>query len=380
MNKVAHFYAYGIIANEQAEFAKEYGIVAAKQVADFIVSNSDAEEFVIHIHSQGGDVDEGFAIHDLLTNSGKKVTTIIEGLCASIATVIALAGNEKQITENATFFIHNAWGGANGDAEELQKYTDNVKAATEKIIDFYVSKTSGDRAVIAQLMNSDTSLTAIQAKELGFVDTIKTPIAASILTIKKFTNQSNDHKLYNEMKQEIKNQFDSIKKFLKINAEQNGVDVNNTTSSEPIVALALEVETDKGVLHIEEPTVANMISVGDVCTIDGAVAPEGEYTSMDGTVYAIDATGVVTAITVLTEEPSDLVTENQILKEEIVALKAASASLEASIASELKAIKASLGSTYRAPLEKKAFNKGIAASETEKEKLEARKATYKQKK
>ena len=376
--KKAHFYLFGIIANESGSFASEWGIISAKQVADFVASNQEAEEFVVHINSQGGDVDEGFAIHDILATSGKKVSTIIEGMCASIATVPALAGSERSMTEHSTFFIHNAWGGAMGDAEELQKYTDSVKAATDKIIDFYVKKTGADRQEIADMMDSDTSLTAEQAKTLGFVTEIKNAIAArKILTITKPSasteDKNNINQIIKEMKNENKTLLASIKKMLGIKAEQTAV------------VAKLEVETDKGILYVETPKVEGIISVDDVCTIDGAVPAEGDYTTNDGTVYALDATGKVTAVTVAASDNND--------SPEVVALKAQLAASEKKVADitaekeaaeleftkNLTEINRAITSNYKVPKDMKKFNHGAEGDDKSNpaEDLKARKATYK---
>lgn len=370
--KKVHFYLYGCIANEPGAFAAEWGIVSAKQVADFVSANSGAEELVIHINSQGGDVDEGFAIHDILTTSGKKITTIIEGMCASIATIAALAGSTREMTENSTFFIHNAWGGAMGDAEELQKYADSVKAATDKIIDFYVSKTNAKREDIASMMDSDTSMTAEQAKSFGFVTEIKLSAAAKIVTIQKTKSTDITNKIKEIMKKENTTLLNSIKTMLGIKAEAT-----------PVVA-KLEVETDKGILVCETPKVEGLISVDDVCTIDGNVPAEGDYTTNDGTVYAIDATGKVTAVTVApadntdSEEVTALKKQVSDLQASFDALKAEKESNENAIELELTNIKKHITSNYTPPKEVKNFNKGAKKDEVNPaEDLKARKASYK---
>lgn len=365
--KKVHFYLYGCIANEPGAFAAEWGIVSAKQVADFVSENSGAEELVIHINSQGGDVDEGFAIHDILATSGKKITTIIEGMCASIATIAALAGSTREMTENSTFFIHNAWGGAMGDAEELQKYADAVKTATDKIIDFYVSKTNAKREDIASMMDSDTSMTAEQAKSFGFITEVKLAAAAKIFTTQKINTNNNKF----DMKNEIKNFIAEIKAGLGIKADAT------------IVAKKIEVETDKGILVCESPKVEGLISVDDVCTIDGNVPAEGDYTTNDGTVYAIDATGKVTAVTVATEDNKDseevIALKKQVsdLQASFDALKAEKESNESAIELELTNIKKHITSNYTPPKEVKNFNKGAKTDESNpSEELKARKASY----
>ena len=104
---VANIYIYGEIGyGFQDSIASEYGYVTVKDVVKQLGSVGEAEEIIVHIHSNGGGVDEGFAIHDILRATGKKITTINEGMCASIATIILLAGDTRIATENSTTLIH----------------------------------------------------------------------------------------------------------------------------------------------------------------------------------------------------------------------------------------------------------------------------------
>ncbi|MDP8218267.1 MAG: Clp protease ClpP, partial [Candidatus Theseobacter exili] len=164
---VGHIFIQGVISPWQDKNAEEYGEVNIKQVTQQIQDNADAEKLIVHIHSPGGDVDEGFGIHDILVSHGNdkgiEIETRIEGLCASITTVIAMAGSVRKITENSEFMIHNPWGDAWGDSDDVQKYADQLKAVEDKVIDFYVAKTGGDRAAIDQMMKAETWMTADQA-------------------------------------------------------------------------------------------------------------------------------------------------------------------------------------------------------------------------
>ena len=138
--KILHIQAYGDIENAQNAGASDYGIVSLKSIADQLATMPDAEGIVVHIHSRGGNVDEGFAIHDLLVNSGKEITTIVEGMCASIATVLSLAGTRREMTANSSFYIHNPFTMTMGNAAELSKTAELVRAEENKLIDFYVKR------------------------------------------------------------------------------------------------------------------------------------------------------------------------------------------------------------------------------------------------
>ncbi|GAG61745.1 unnamed protein product [marine sediment metagenome] len=96
-----HIFIQGIISPWQDKGSEEWGEVNIKQVTRQIQDNADAGKLIVHIHSPGGDVDEGFGIHDILVSHGRdkgiEIETRIEGLCASIATVIFLAGSVRKV-------------------------------------------------------------------------------------------------------------------------------------------------------------------------------------------------------------------------------------------------------------------------------------------
>lgn len=353
--KQAHFYCFGFIENEQSAFASEFGIISMSLFANFIQANQDADEFIIHIHSQGGDVDEGFGIYDLLTNSGKKITTIIEGNCQSIATIIALAGSSRKMTENSNFLIHNPWGMAVGEASEIHEYADEVKAAEIKILDFYIAKTGAKAEQIQPMMDAETKFTPEQAKELGFITEILKPISAR--SFKKITTKNSE-----EMKKTI---VDTIKALFKDN--------NIEFKPKAATTKGLDIVTDKGTLHIE--TTETEPKVGDKATIEGAPASEGEYVvTADESNITIDATGAISEIESAEEEqeePEDmknLKTENETLKAEILALKKTQEEADAEgevVKANVEALakqyqilaKSIIGSGFEIPKEVTVFNK-----------------------
>ena len=147
------------------------------KLENFLDSNTE-KSLKIKINSGGGSVTEGFAIHDRIVSSGLEVETEVLGMCGSIATIIALSApkGKRRGHKNSEYFIHNPfWQPSAPDAmeaEDLAKLSQDLKAAQERILDFYVEKTGGDRETIKNLMQAKTSLSMQQAKELGFIDEI----------------------------------------------------------------------------------------------------------------------------------------------------------------------------------------------------------------
>ncbi len=163
-----HIYVYGVISPFQDDDSGKWGEVNIKDINNQLTNNIEADTLRVHINSMGGDVYEGFAIHDILRATGKKIITQGEGLVASIATVIFLAGDERLLTDNTEFMIHNPWGFTGGDAEDVQKYADQLKTMEDKIINFYADKTGGNTADIKAMMDEDTFMSSDTAIEKGF--------------------------------------------------------------------------------------------------------------------------------------------------------------------------------------------------------------------
>ena len=173
-----HITIYGYISPLQDNDPGMWGEVNLKYVQNQIQNQSEADTLIVHINSMGGDVDEGFAIHDVLRSTGKKIITQVEGMCASIATVIALAGDERRMTENSEFMIHCPMMWAGGTADEVQEQADMLQEVENKVVDFYVKKTGAEKDSIIAMMKEETYLTSEQAKNLGFVTDVVTTMKA----------------------------------------------------------------------------------------------------------------------------------------------------------------------------------------------------------
>jgi len=131
-----------------------------------------ATQIDLHINSPGGEVFDGITIYNLIKQHPATVTTYIDGLAASIASVIALAGDKVIMAENALYMIHNPWGFAMGDAEEMRKTADLLDKVGGSLITAYNSKSGKPDDEISALMDAETWMTAQEAKEFGFVDDI----------------------------------------------------------------------------------------------------------------------------------------------------------------------------------------------------------------
>ena len=132
--------------------------------------NSGSGDITVWINSPGGDCVAAAQIYNMLTEYPGKVTVKIDGMAASAASVIAMAGNEVLMSPVSMMMIHNPATVAFGDHAEMEKAIEMLDAVKESIINAYVLKTSLSRAKLSHLMDSETWMDANQAMELGFAD------------------------------------------------------------------------------------------------------------------------------------------------------------------------------------------------------------------
>ncbi len=128
----------------------------------------------LRINSPGGDVQEGFALASALrTHRGRKVA-VVEGVCASAATFPACACDELQMHAESMLMVHCPWGGASGDAEEIEKYAQVLRQMQGLMCALYQRKTGKDEQTVRAWMDAETWMTPREAKEAGFCDVILT--------------------------------------------------------------------------------------------------------------------------------------------------------------------------------------------------------------
>jgi len=133
----------------------------------------------LRINSVGGSVVEGAAIYNALRRHKGGLVVHIDALAASMASVIAMAGDETLIADNALVMIHNPWGMTMGDADELRKEADILDKLKNTLVNAYVRKTGMEAEQIAQMMDDETWLNATEAVAFGFADAIEDGIEAA---------------------------------------------------------------------------------------------------------------------------------------------------------------------------------------------------------
>lgn len=128
------------------------------------------DEIEVHINSNGGAVFEGFAIYETLKSHDAKVNVYVDGIAASIASVIAMAGDSIIMADNAYMMVHSPRGIIFGKSKELRKQADLLDKLNNSIVDTYMTRVSVDRDEVLNMMEEETWLNASDCIEKGFAD------------------------------------------------------------------------------------------------------------------------------------------------------------------------------------------------------------------
>lgn len=158
----AEIYIYGDVGDDW------FGGVTAKQFADDLKALGKVDLITVRINSYGGDVSQGLTIYRLLADHSAKVVAHIDGIAASIASVIAMAAEEIHISEAGFLMIHNAWGISIGSAEDMRSCAARLDMTTASIRDVYVARTGNSADQVKKWMDAETWFTASEAMEKGF--------------------------------------------------------------------------------------------------------------------------------------------------------------------------------------------------------------------
>jgi ATP-dependent protease ClpP protease subunit len=145
--------------------------VTAKDVVAALVQ-ADGAPIVVRINSPGGDVFEGYAIYNALANYKGGVTTVVDGLAASAASWIALAGSSMSMAPLSMLMIHNSATLAMGDKHDLAATAAILAKLDSQFVDIYAGKSKLSAAELTAAMDAETWYTAAEALEAGFADTV----------------------------------------------------------------------------------------------------------------------------------------------------------------------------------------------------------------
>ncbi len=331
--KAYHIWIDEQIASEQLGEASISSKFIRAEIAK--AKSEGAEKLVLHINSPGGQVFEGFGIYNELTRASLPIESYIEGMCASIATLIMLAGVDNTIfmSPASTLLFHKPMVGTQGNSDDHAKTIEDLKKIEDIMAERYAAKMGKQIEAGHDLMaHGDYILTPSEAKGLKIIDVIQMPVAA-FGNLAKFKND-------NKMK--------------KPNLIAQLLGEISALVSPTFTAGMTRLADGNTTLYYEGDT----LETGKAVFTDEAMttkAPEGEHALEDGRIAIVDAAGVVVEIREIEAAASteletanariaELEAENTALKAEKEAATTAHAAQVAAFNQKFTALKAAITS------------------------------------
>jgi ATP-dependent protease ClpP protease subunit len=346
--KSHHIYIDDVITSEVDAFGTPKGI-SARMVRNEIAKAraNGAEKFILHISSPGGIVFEGFEIYNLLTGTGLPIDAYVESLSASIATLIMLAGEDRNtvfMTPTSQIMTHKPHTQTQGSSDDHKNTVEELEKIEQLMAERYAHKiaaTLGTPYDIekghALMSEGDRFINPSEAVAIGLCDVVQSAIAAvsqkhfAAYMESKKTNPENKMKknpLILALLAEVSAMFASDRSQFKAEAAKLA-DGNTTIYAEGAIEVGKEVFTDEAMT---------------------TKAPEGEHALEDGRIIVVDAAGVVVEVReVEASTDAELQAENEALTAENETLRSENATLQASIVDLKKSFDAKLA-TYETKL------------------------------
>lgn len=205
-NNEAELSIYGEIASSSGGWFSDGTEVTPTGFKEELDALGDVNILNVYVNSPGGDVFAGQAIYSMLRRNKATINIHIDGLAASIASVIAMAGDKIHMPNNSMMMIHNPWSGCCGNAKDFRKMADDLEKIGLSIQETYLAKAANvKQEELVTLLDAETWLTAKECLDLGLCDVVEEEkaIAASI---KDF---------------EILNKYRNTPKFIKVEDAEN---------------------------------------------------------------------------------------------------------------------------------------------------------------
>jgi len=371
MPKKGNIYITAVIAPHDPNESGRTSI-SLKDVQAQVKALGKFDELDVHIRSQGGNVAEGYAIRDYIQSLGVKTNTIIEGLCASIATIVQQSncnGGTRQMWSSSEFFIHNPWvQDVSGEASVLAEYVESLKAEETKMAAFYSERSKADVSVIAEYMKEQKTFTPDEAIALGFVDEI-IDISTKALA---FLPVNNTDKINTIMDKKLSKLETMVNKIFAL------------VSPEKVKAMQYKLEDGTEVFVDGELVEGTTVHIGVDAT--GELAPDGVHmiegvnvTTEGGKITKIEEMVDVEALKAQVADLTAKLAEKESIEAKAnEALELAEQAIEAKQA-EIVSLNTKIGSTYTpAPRQKQVIAKKQEPGERNRiEEAKERKASYK---
>lgn len=283
-----------------------------------------ATSHIVHLSSEGGDVYEGIKIYHELKKL-PNVTVVIEGLAASIATLIMQAGQKIVALRPSDIMIHNPYAGLQGDSEDFIAAAEQLNRIKATLISVYKTRTKLADDKLAEMMDKETWMSADEAMAAGLVDEVQDRLkAVAKLDINKLKMETTLTK--DEAKNLFDNWFDRVQNLFKTTIKIKNMEMTLADGT-PVM---IDTENPEDL-------------VDKTITIEGQPAPDGQHPLADGRIITVSG-GKITEV--ITPEPEDMKKEemeaikkeNEALKQQLAEAQGAAAKATQEVAATNKAM------------------------------------------
>lgn len=162
-------FLYGTVLSGKSWWYDEDEYICPQNVTNAL-KEANGEDIVVRINTNGGDVFAGISIYNTLKDYSGKITVKVDGIAASIGSVIAMAGDEIKMGVGAMLMIHNPWTFTYGNANELRKVAEDLDKMSESIIEIYMTRFKGEKDELKSLLDIESFLTSKESIALGLAD------------------------------------------------------------------------------------------------------------------------------------------------------------------------------------------------------------------
>lgn len=176
----AEILLYDIISDFDDE---DWGITSAKALINKIKALGSVSNITLRINSVGGDVFEAQAMYSYLKSHPANITVRVDGIAASAASLVAMAGNKIVMPSNALMMIHNPAGAVWGEADDMREQAEILDKIRDSIANVYISRTGLDREKVISMMDGETWMDASEAHDLKFCDEIEEAVTVTAMAV-----------------------------------------------------------------------------------------------------------------------------------------------------------------------------------------------------
>jgi ATP-dependent Clp endopeptidase proteolytic subunit ClpP len=210
-----------------------YGVTAKDFTSE--LKKYKGQHINLRINSVGGSVIEGDAIFNALRRHRGGLTVHVDGLAASMASIIAMAGDKIRMADNGFLMIHNPWSMSVGDADDLRKEADTLDKIKESMVRTYARRANLSRDAVSQMMDEEKWMDAHEALSLGFIDEIDEDAMDAAASITRTEAQARFDKLKNSM---------ARKSTKTIKAEEAAPEVVEPAVETPVTDAAVDISEE----------------------------------------------------------------------------------------------------------------------------------------